>query len=224
MPVQLTGEPNRGMRTMSDAYAERFWRKVLRGDRCWIWQGPPDAYGYGRFFRCGKMVKATRVAWELTNGEIPAGLCVLHNCDASYPPGDTSYRMCVRPDHLFLGTRQENTADMVAKGRQARGDRHHMRKYPEQRVRGEAHWTHQHPEYAARGDQNGVRKHPERFWCSDSKPSSKLTADQVREIRARYAAGGVRQRDLAKEYRVSQSTISAIIAGRQWKYLTTRAG
>jgi hypothetical protein len=91
----------------TQSLSERFWSKVQKTDCCWNWIGSiTDGYGY--FKVGGKTLKATRVSWELANGPIPEGLWMLHHCDN---------RKCVRPDHLFPGTQQDNVDDMMAKGR-----------------------------------------------------------------------------------------------------------
>lgn len=100
--------------------AERFWSKVKRGadDDCWEWQASRDRAGYGWFGFRGRVHKSHRVSWMLANGDIPAGLFVMHACDN--PP-------CVNPSHLSLGTASANAADRNKKGRTARGDRHGRR-------------------------------------------------------------------------------------------------
>lgn len=93
----------------------RFWNKVDKTsvDRCWAWKGATNKGGYGRVTvpaTLGKYISLTahRVSWEIHNGSIPQGLCVLHRCDN--PP-------CVNPEHLFVGTRKDNAIDMFKKGR-----------------------------------------------------------------------------------------------------------
>lgn len=88
----------------------RFWGKVLLGDNCWVWTGFCDPEGYGSFWHKHKQsnVRAHRVSWEMTYGQIPDGLFVCHRCDNP---------SCVRPCHLFLGDHVANMADMMAKGR-----------------------------------------------------------------------------------------------------------
>jgi hypothetical protein len=96
---------------------QRFWTKVnkLARDGCWEWLGSaPKRPGYGRFNtgikRAGNwvVINAHRYSWELHNGPVPKGLWVLHRCDN---------RVCIRPDHLFLGSVTDNNRDMIAKGR-----------------------------------------------------------------------------------------------------------
>lgn len=83
---------------------------------CHEWQGAIVGT-YGSIHVEGGKAKTHRVAWELAHGPIPQGMWVLHRCDN---------RICCNPDHLFLGDRAANMADMVAKGRQARGERNGM--------------------------------------------------------------------------------------------------
>lgn len=70
-------------------------------------------------------MKAHRVSWEINCGPIPEGLGVLHHCDN--PP-------CCRPDHLFVGTNDENMKDAAAKARFPRGLDHHMGKFTVEQV------------------------------------------------------------------------------------------
>jgi len=89
---------------MTKSIEERFWAKVEKTDDCWLWTGATFGDGYGN---CSRL-RAHRVSWELANGPVPGGLCVLHHCDRP---------LCVRPRHLFLGTRKDNSDDKIAKGR-----------------------------------------------------------------------------------------------------------
>lgn len=92
--------------------ADRFWQHVQKTDGCWLWLGARQRkYGKVRVYKGRRRyaeMRAHRVAWELTHGPIPGDLVVCHKCDVP---------LCVRPDHLFLGTRADNLADMDAKGR-----------------------------------------------------------------------------------------------------------
>lgn len=96
---------------------------------CWLWLGasvPPYGYGVVRFRGC--IDYAHRAAWQITHGDIPRGISVLHRCDN--PP-------CINPGHLFLGTHVDNMRDMVMKGRSNAEDRNGMRRHPERAPMGE---------------------------------------------------------------------------------------
>jgi hypothetical protein len=149
---------------------ERFWRYIgpPEPNGCILWTGARSIGDYGVIGSGtgkGHMVYANRVSYEMFVGPIPDGLFVLHRCDT--PP-------CVNPFHLFLGTTQDNIADKIAKGRQAKGEGH------------------------------GI---------------AKLTDAKVRDIRERYARGGISHERLGWEYRVSHRTIGMIVNNKTWTHV-----
>ena len=85
-----------------------FWDFVKKSGERWTWTGRPTHGGYGRATYRGHRDLAHRIAWRMAYGDIRDGLFVLHHCDNP---------ACVRVDHLFLGTQQDNLRDMREKGR-----------------------------------------------------------------------------------------------------------
>ena len=90
----------------------KYWEKDEK-TLCWMWTGGKSSDGYGAFQIDGKVQAAHRVAWQIYNGSIPKkdghlGGCVCHTCDN---------RACVNPDHMFVGSHQDNMDDMMAKKR-----------------------------------------------------------------------------------------------------------
>lgn len=89
---------------------DRLWNRTYEPDEngCMMWAGA-TARGYGQLKVDGKVVYAHRLAWEVYYGApVPDGMHVLHECDNP---------LCVNPDHLFLGTHQDNMKDRQSKGR-----------------------------------------------------------------------------------------------------------
>lgn len=90
---------------------ERFWQKVDQRDpdECWPWLAAKDSSGYGKLRSPTgrRLIKASRFAYAVHYGD-PGGLHILHRCDNP---------ACCNPDHLFVGTHQDNLADMRRKGR-----------------------------------------------------------------------------------------------------------
>jgi hypothetical protein len=103
--------------------------------RCWEWLGSVSSDGYGKCKRKGVTYRAHRLSYLVFKGDITEGLFVCHHCDNP---------LCVNPEHLWLGTHEENELDKTAKGRRSpsptvshphslpRGSKHHKSKLNEE--------------------------------------------------------------------------------------------
>lgn len=115
--VRLAGRQAEPPLVYSTSDRVRFAAKVREDESgCWLWTASVFRSGYGQFAvqvarRTSKHLQAHRVAWEMANGPIPGDLCICHQCDRP---------LCVRPDHLFLGTRFDNMRDASVKGHMSR--------------------------------------------------------------------------------------------------------
>lgn len=97
---------------------------------CWLWTGPTNRRGYGRFALPGNIkILAHRAAWIEANGrDIPADKVICHSCDQP---------LCCNPAHLFVGTQTDNMRDMIRKGRKVvhRGEKNNRSVLTEDSVR-----------------------------------------------------------------------------------------
>ena len=195
----------------TESSVQYFWNHVEKSEEgCWTWTGTSAyRFGYGRIWlgKNGGYVLAHRFSYLLNNGPIPDGLCVCHACDNP---------RCVRPDHLWTGTRSENTADRDRKGRGVSWFALH----PDLRLRGDDHPYRKHPELHARGDRTAARLHPETLARGEKSGNARLTDDIVREIRRAYAAGEADTIQLGIRFGVHSSTIGYVIQGKTWKHVT----
>lgn len=93
---------------------QRFLAKVDKSGQCWIWTAATFSDGYGAFQLSNpvRTVRAHRFSFVVYKTEFESDLQVLHHCDNP---------LCVRPDHLFLGTVVDNMKDRDSKRRQTHG-------------------------------------------------------------------------------------------------------
>ncbi len=117
---------SRAMAKFSPAERLRMKSRIDSATGCVIFTGYIAETGYGLICIATKTQSTHRLSWECANGPIPAGCYVLHRCDV---------RACINPDHLFLGSQDDNMKDMSAKGRSSRGEKNHKAKLNEDQVR-----------------------------------------------------------------------------------------
>lgn len=97
-----------------------FEKHVIRQEGCWGWKGPTARGGYA-VMSCRRAMGSDRghkASWMIHFGSIPARMHVCHKCDNP---------ICTNPDHLWIGTHQQNNDDKISKGRQAHNIPPHKR-------------------------------------------------------------------------------------------------
>lgn len=173
---------------------------------CWLWLGALNSQGYARILRHGKHQIGSRISYAAFYGDDPGDRFVLHKCDIP---------ICVNPDHLFLGSPADNSADMKNKGRSLYGERNARAKITEQQAR--AIRMDDRPAHQI-ADDYGVTATLVRSikigkaWrhltgpAVKSRPYNKLSAEDRAAIRA--ATG--RQIDIARQFGISQVRVSQI--------------
>ena len=217
---------------IDDGLLGRFWAKVdkLGDGGCWTWTASTDTCGYGSIGLSNQRlcVRAHRVSWVIENGEIPNGKYVLHRCDNP---------ACVNPDHLFLGDQKDNMKDMIEKGRGydrlGSGNPNNILseddvvdickllsddEYSAVEV-AEMFFVSQHVVSQINTGKNWS-------WltgASSNKPIRKIKHNKLTEIDVRFIRhwlkSGYKNNELAKEFRVSPTTIHEIKIGRTWAHV-----
>jgi hypothetical protein len=149
---------------------------------CWLWSGSHGQHGRVSFD--GAMIGTHRLSYEAFKGPIPDGLWVLHKCDVP---------ACCNPDHLFVGTHQENVQDAVSKGRM---------------------WA-QKPENRTLARERMANAAAQRDWKGEKVPTAKLTPEKVREIRACTDS----LRAIGRRYGIHEKSVRQIKNRRNWAHV-----
>lgn len=211
-----------GTRRSMKELVERFNVKWILNNitGCHEWTACHLPNGYGAIQYEGKKLSAHRVSWQLHNGEIPEGMHVLHKCDN---------RRCVNPEHLFVGTHQDNMKDRSQKGRAARppqGDKNWAAKLiGSTRTEAKSDWLNSSligQEVAKKFGMSaegmtkafGPRGRPK----GENNQTAKLTSDDVKKIRERLAEKETIA-SIARDFGVAWPQIKRIKTGEGWSHV-----
>lgn len=158
---------------------ERILIRTKVAEGCWLWHGAIHSHtGYGSIrVHDRRPMNVQRAMWVSLYGPLDDGMVVGQHCDV---------RHCVRPSHLYAGSRADAMRDKKLKGR--------LKWKPDDKR----------------------RKDPDFFYGTNN-GQSKLTEDQVREIRAKYTTGGWSYAELARRFNVTKGTIYQVVKRKIWK-------
>jgi HNH endonuclease len=180
----------------------RFWTRVDKNGplmlgmntRCWVWTGARNWRGYGLGSVMSRVSGRPRSIQKIASRiswEIANGPIPLklHVLhDCDNPP-------CVNPDHLYVGTPKNNARDRWTR-KNARFGNPDLQMY--KRKLSPA---------SGSGQRRGEHHH-----------GAHLTERQVREIRAR-AAAGESLAGIAKKYPITLPTVYQIVQRRTWRHV-----
>jgi predicted DNA-binding protein YlxM (UPF0122 family) len=205
---------------------------------CWEWLGSwGGSNGYGSVWWKGRNHRAHRLLWQCHYGEIPEDIFICHHCDNPW---------CIRLEHLFADTAESNTADMIAKGRDAfswmnRGElsgHTHLTNEQVLEIRRKCAAGMTHDEIA---EQYQIERQavsninsgktwahllpddympaPKSYAIGEQAGPAKLTEDQARQIRKLALIGAYSQREIGEMFGVSKTAVGWIKRGRNWRHL-----
>lgn len=190
---------------------EKLKERIERRGECWIWTGATDGGGYGHMRYGGKVVSTHRLAYLSVHGSIARGKVIRHRCDVSD---------CCNPDHLVVGDHEDNIQDMVDRGR-----------FNARRVLADEERTQVAEMRRAGATKRAIAQALEVNWYAVSRAIDdlgigrgkvgrpkgsrnyrrKFTPEQLEQIIAEYAAGGITQTELAAKWGCDQTYISILV-------------
>ncbi len=230
----------------SEADLKRFWSKVSKENEwfagCWEWTAATNK-GYGVFRlslnkNVSKCFIAPRIAYYIKHRTLADGLCVCHHCDNP---------LCVNPEHLFLGTAQDNNDDKTSKWRHTYGERNTWAKLTEKQVHeimvlhsvNKISMSKIAPMFGVTRKAISMIISGERWkhvqpskeciagakiphkWhlVGEKHRMAKLSEEQVQRIRVMVYTSRLSIPKVAKKFGVSHHAVRNIISGKTWKHL-----